>query len=743
MRRGENQMNKVNSEQILESFLSEYLDDSTPQKINVVELQTRAIDPQTAIRFDAASKAAKKGWTGSTSRHPVIAAHHPRRVKLRTPSLWTKSLYLLSGVAAGVLLAFGSWSFLKHEKGSGLINSHQTLANLELDLLKDEQPKAVNNEVVAEASPATGNTELLSMDSVPFPTKIQKDSNNTDRSIVSDISKKPSMSDGSVVLNSDQLVSLVDDQMEYMWKLRGVNPSTAITDEQWLQRASLTVLGKPVSSEDQEKFLSDTSATRRENWLDRATQSDEFFQHWSIKFAGAILPKSESTESSDSLADRARFKAWLQNRLQASIPLNEIVNEILVAQGSLVANASDHSPQAYWWAQVAANDDHSRATNAITSNLLGQRGSCIRCHDSNAGSKQSLSNSLTSNDRSNQPSVSRDDYWNLASVVSGISVSGKKGANANANKSKDPRVVAANQEQKSTSRTVGYAEDWHTLFYERLDRSLIAAKTKLPNGIDLTAPSEKRPTSKDAIRKNIGQLANWITSAPTFDQRQVNWVWESMLGQPLQNRYLIVDSEGLVEKQELLEVLGAQLRGSQFNLAKLVKAIALTNTFQLESQSCDPVWYITSTPQELAEYQQRQQLFASFPATMDPSFRSLKNVTTWFRKSHSSVLGQPSFDPIKLPKSKDGVKPESVAPEVTPAQTEFIVRSRVLPKGLVTEVEQWLKSSMPWEDLVDHAFYLADDAPATKLEQMSARELLNSTRDRRQAIQRILASQLP
>lgn len=730
-------MNKANSEQILESFLSEYLDNSTPQKINVVELQARAIDPQTAIRFDAASKAANKGWAGSTGRHPVVAAHHPRRVKLRNPSFWTKSLYLLSGVAAGALLAFGSWSFLKHEKGSGLINSQATLANSELDL-NNEQPKPNDSETVAQTPPATGNAELLSMDSVPFPTNVSKDSLKTDRSNVSDLSKKPSMSDSSVVLNSNQLVSLVDDQMEYMWKLRGVSPTTAIADEQWLQRASLTVLGKPASSEDQAMFLSDTSTTRRENWLDRATQRDEFFQHWSNNFANAILPKSESTESSDSLADRTRFKAWLQNRLQASVPVSEIVNEILVAQGSLVANASDHSPQAYWWAQVAANDDHSRATNAITSNLLGQRGSCIRCHDSSEGSRQSP---LISNVASNQQTVSRDDYWNLASVVSGISVSGKKGVNGT--KSSDAQSGAANQAQKSTNRTVGYTEDWHTLFYERLDRSLMAAKTKLPNGVELMAPSEKRPTSKDAIRKNIEQLASWVTSTPTFDQRQVNWVWESMLGQPLQNRYLIVDSEGLVEKQELLEVLGTQLRSSQFNLAKLVKAIALTNTFQLESQSCDPLWYITSTPQELAEYQQRQHLFASFPATMDPSFRSLKNVATWFRKSHSSVLGQPSFDATKLPKMKDGGKPESLAPEVTPAQTEFIVRSRVLPKGLVTEVEQWLKSSMPWEELVDHAFYLTDDAPATKLEQMSARELLNSTRDRRQAIQRILASQLP
>jgi hypothetical protein len=58
-------------------------------------------------------------------------------------------------------------------------------------------------------------------------------------------------------------------------------------------------------------------------------------------------------------------------------------------------------------------------------------------------------------------------------------------------------------------------------------------------------------------------------------------------------------------------------------------------------------------------------------------------------------------------------------------------------------MDRWLNSSMPWEELVDHAFYMADDAPATKLEQMSARELLNSTRDRRQALQRILASRLP
>jgi len=791
-------MNKTNSEQILDSFLSERLGQEVAKPIDLKSLQTRAVDPQNSERLTQAVHAASQKWPAtiqsnfdsrlsvSSKRSRVFGAgKHAQRGKRRKPTIWNRTLYLLSGVAAGAILAVGSWSLLPSsfmhsfvvngpdksvvastssdevsvkEKQSGDAQLSKQLPDYRIaefspgdseqnDTSSTKLVDAV--ELVPSDSKASGSSpEILSMEQLPFTKSLAiGDGSIESRQLMGDL-PKPWMTSSEVLLDSSDLVALVDDQMEYMWNRRKVIAASSIPDEQWIERASIRITGKPLSEQDKESFLADKADNRRENWLDQVTSRDDFYRFWTSRFTDAILPNAQSLEPAISNPSRTRFKQWIAARLRDSTPLDQIVQEILVAQGDLTPGTSAGSPQAYWWAENAANNDHSRATSGIASNLLGQRGSCIRCHDSNVIAASDVKpDSPTpsfsprgSASRSRPQALTRSDYWNLALVVSGIDVSVTE---------LDPSSVDTQTTEETNKRSVGYNKSWNALFYEQADRSLVAAQSKLPNGMELISPTDKREgsteseNSTESIEKNLQQLGKWLTSTPSFDERQVNWVWESIFGQPLQTRYTLADSDGLVERRELLEALGAQFRRSQFDLRKLVKVLALTKAFNRQVVQSDPVWYITSTPQELSEYQNRQRLFASYSASMDPSFRSIANVTTWFRKSHNSVLGQLNTQQPKLQNSADLIAKEQTTPQVTSAQTQFIVRSRVLPTGLSSEVDRWLKSSMRWEDLVDHAFYLSDDTAATKEEQSSARELLSSTRDRRQAIHRILASQLP
>ena len=750
-------MNKVISERIFDSLLEEFLEVSASTPIELDSLKKRVVDPELVLRLvDASKKAVHPGWpnvtvsasvrsgqfTRSKSHRRVPASKVANREKSTKLLHWTRTLYVLSGVAAGALLAFGSWSFVPPQLLSSIwsIDRKQDLIS---PVQSSKRESALNQDgrttpdrVVVNNDTTRTVPEVLSLDQVPFAKDSEMrgslDGMASSSTDLGTLANSPS----EVVLKPVELVSLVDDQMEYMWKLRNVVAVPGVSDEEWIERASMRITGKSLSESDRASFFADSQDSRRAKWLDRATASNEFFRHWTDQFASAILPNSESSNLVVNDAGLTAFKQWIESRLRSSTPIDQITREIVVARGELVPGSADYSPQAYWWTQVAANNNHYRATDSITSNLLGQRGSCIRCHESSTVGNPEQSASETSSKDLHVKALSRRDYWNLALIVSGIEV---VAAPSDLGSSGNPTSITLESDRQS----VGYRREWNSLFYEHADRSLIAAQPRLPNGVTLKVPSGKEENLSGEIGRNLDQLGTWVTSTSSFDEQQVNWVWESIVGQPLQTRYQLTESDGMVERQELIETLGKQLRRSQFDLPKLVKALTLSKVFDRQVLECDPVWYITSTPQELSEYQNRQRLFASFPASMDPSFRSLENVASWFRKSHSSILGQAIPQQLKRQSSHVEGSNNKESTEVTSAQTQFIVKSRVLPPGLTKEVDRWLQSSMPWEVLVDHAFYLKDDLAATSEEQSSARDLLSSTRDRRQAIQRILASQLP
>jgi hypothetical protein len=235
----------------------------------------------------------------------------------------------------------------------------------------------------------------------------------------------------------------------------------------------------------------------------------------------------------------------------------------------------------------------------------------------------------------------------------------------------------------------------------------------------------------------------------------VDFVWKALFGQPLVGNYPLDDSEGRRERLELASFIGQQLRSNEYDLRKLVTWIAASQVFGLDSiapESSNSNWYLAATDKDLALFRQRQTLFATFPASQEPSFRSIEKLAAWF--DASKVLGNeagkvlanpipPASPSAKSMKSVGGNSPPNnqTAP-LTASQVQYLVNAQMLPKAIQAEVDRMVGANLAWNVLVDHAFYMTGSSPPSQAEREASQRILNMSRDKRLAISRIIAARL-
>lgn len=183
----------------------------------------------------------------------------------------------------------------------------------------------------------------------------------------------------------------IDDRLLARWKELRIAPSPAATDEEFLRRVYLDVLGKLPTPDEVRAFLADESSEKRDRLIDEALErpehADLLAQQW-----GAILRNrvGDSNAKDNTLA----FYKWIRDSLAAGKPYDQFVREILTATGK----RSDQ-PQMDWWRQAISNpvrvEDSAQA-------FLGMRVSCANCH--------------------NHPfeNVSQTDYWRYAAFFAKV-----------------------------------------------------------------------------------------------------------------------------------------------------------------------------------------------------------------------------------------------------------------------------------------------------------------------------------
>src|SRR5438309_3036840 len=129
--------------------------------------------------------------------------------------------------------------------------------------------------------------------------------------------------------NSAALAAVIDRHVGDRLAAERVPPAPLADDAEFFRRLNLTLAGRiPVPSEVR-LFLADPDPNKRARAVERLLASPAYANHLTTTWRGWLLP--EATTDSQVAGAVPGFEAWLRARIQADVPFDKLVTELLTA----------------------------------------------------------------------------------------------------------------------------------------------------------------------------------------------------------------------------------------------------------------------------------------------------------------------------------------------------------------------------------------------------------------------------
>src|SRR5262245_3639183 len=306
-------------------------------------------------------------------------------------------------------------------------------------------------------------------------------------------------------------------------KLRDLRiaPSELCTDEAFVRRAYLDIVGLLPAPEEYDRFMKNPAPNKREALVDELLGRKEFAELWVMKWAELLQIKSSNTVSYKATL---LYYNWLQDKISKNVPVNEWVQELLGANGGTFKNPATNYYQ--------NETDILKVSENVAQVFVGMRIQCAQCH--------------------NHPfdRWTMNDYYGFAAFFSQI---GRKAT-------VDPReLVVFNS---------GGGEVANPVTKQQM-------KPKFLGG------AEPDVVGKD--RRQV--LATWLASPenPYFATNLANIVWAHFFGRGIIQEVDDVRVSNPPSNAELLEALGKKFTEYQYDFKKLVRDICTSRTYQLST----------------------------------------------------------------------------------------------------------------------------------------------------------------
>ena len=113
----------------------------------------------------------------------------------------------------------------------------------------------------------------------------------------------------------------------------GTQPANVCSDAVFIRRAYLDVIGTLPTAKEAKEFLKDPTPNKRGLLIDRLLARDEFADYWAMKWCEILRVKAEFPINLWPNAVQA-YRRWILTSLQANMPYDRFVRELLTANGS-------------------------------------------------------------------------------------------------------------------------------------------------------------------------------------------------------------------------------------------------------------------------------------------------------------------------------------------------------------------------------------------------------------------------
>jgi Protein of unknown function (DUF1549)/Protein of unknown function (DUF1553) len=161
----------------------------------------------------------------------------------------------------------------------------------------------------------------------------------------------------------------VDELVHAQLKLLGFVPSENCTDQEFLRRVSLDVLGLLPTVEETREFLADQAPDKRARLIDRLLDRPEYAAYWGQRQADLLRVTRQSLTQEGA----RRYYDWIVESVRSNQPFDQFVRELLTAEG----DTYEHPSANYYRAAADTNS----VTESTVQLFMGVRIGCAKCHN--------------------------------------------------------------------------------------------------------------------------------------------------------------------------------------------------------------------------------------------------------------------------------------------------------------------------------------------------------------------------
>jgi hypothetical protein len=330
--------------------------------------------------------------------------------------------------------------------------------------------------------------------------------------------------------------TVVDQFTATKWRELNITPSEVCSDEQYIRRVSLDIIGTLPDVASIQKFVADKDPAKRDKLVDQLLEKPEYAYYFATKWADILRVKRRG--QADRASGTFSFHTWIQESLAADKPYNQFVREVICAIGD-----EAKTPTTVWFKEVATPEQF---VDDVSQVFLGQRLACAQCH------------------HHPYEKWSQDDYWGLAAFFGRV---GKKevatpGRQVN-NQQTRPIVVYTKSSGNVTNKRTGKAAPMKPL------------------------DAEPAIVSGDDDPREL--LADWMTDPknPYFAKAVANRYWAHFFGRGIVDPLDDMRVTNPPSNPALLEALANDFITNKYSLKAMIRTICKSQTYQLSSTPND------------------------------------------------------------------------------------------------------------------------------------------------------------
>ena len=158
----------------------------------------------------------------------------------------------------------------------------------------------------------------------------------------------------------------IDDLVLADLREQGIQPARLCSDETFLRRVYLDVLGTLPTAAESREFISKHSSTKRNDLIEHVLEQPEFADYWAMKWCDILRVKAEFPINLWPQAAQA-YHHWIRTAIADNLPYDQFARELLTASGS-----NFRVPQVNFYRALQSHQPESIA-QVVALTFMGER----------------------------------------------------------------------------------------------------------------------------------------------------------------------------------------------------------------------------------------------------------------------------------------------------------------------------------------------------------------------------------